>query len=1270
MKKILILVLTVVLMIAIFVGTVFYTETGLFLVKKSVNSIGSPFITIGSVKGKLSARWSLHDLEMDSPGLTVNISRVDCRLRPEKLLAGELGFVELMVKESRVTVRDKEEDGSLDSPVVLPELFIPFGFAIENVQVEELNIVEEDGGEIILIEKAGFRLSGKNHQLSLRDFYLKGTDFDLTLHGSLDFSRGWNFDLLGEYRFSGLEFEELSGTFSLNGPLDNPSVELGLHQPAAIRAAGSITHLLEDPVLNATVTGNEVNLSRICELWPEINLNTAEINLSGGIDGYHADISTVADWGDLNSIQITGSISSNWQGIEFQALSLAGENGTVTAEDSWISWTDTFRWGGRFIIKNFDPEMFTEELPGRIDAELSSQGKVVENGVEASFEIFKLEGIVHQQQIAVQGSVFLMENEVYTDGLQLKSGEFQGSAYVQQASFSWADTLNWSANISFDDFDPSVFYSELPGLISGQIVGEGQQVDQKSEGSLTLRNLSGELRGQTLNGEGNIEFRDGRLNTRGITVRHGRSKMQVSGTAGEQLSLDVTLLSPDISQLFPTAGGALSFKGRLTGTQQNPALHASLDAEDLIYGEYSISALKGDFHGQLKGEGMFSGSLQGEGIAVSGIVLSGGSVGISGSPAEHEMSIQASSGYGGLQMQARGRYSDKQWAGSLLKITLFPGKITLFPGDYGVWEQTGSASLVAGADGFKLTNLCLTGNVGELCLDGKLNTAEEDIYWQIKSSLAGGVLDWLNRWQLLPVVVSGIINGQLEAEGDSREVLYAEVQIDLPEADFEVGEMGEELRHILLDNTRFTGSLRDNRFRGVAYTAMNGGSIVQVSAEIENLGKFSLVPEQLFLTGELDLEGVDLDFLAPLTNYVLEPTGKINGSFSLSGTLNQPNADGELSIVDGGIALPDQGVILEDIHLTLSTVENGAQLSCGAASGPGRLIASGQVVYTENGILGDIGIKGEDFMLLSLPEYEIQISPDVRFLFSREKGELKGSVKIPTARITPEEMSSSVTVSNDVILINGGEEIKETAWPFYTSLDVQLGEDVQIDGYGLKGKLTGGLRVRDVPGSFLTGTGELDLIDGNFAIFGRSFDIERGRVLFTGGPIDNPGIDVRAQKRVTAEQAKGDGYVVGVDVNGLVQNLKFHLFSDPFMEDSDILAHLFVGRSLADSSEKEGSVLGAAAVALGLEGGSRIFQGVGNLLPVDDMHLEGSTEEEDMSFVVGKSITKDLYFGYDINVFSQLGVFRVRYGLTHGFSIETQTSTESTGTDILYSFEK
>jgi translocation and assembly module TamB len=124
------------------------------------------------------------------------------------------------------------------------------------------------------------------------------------------------------------------------------------------------------------------------------------------------------------------------------------------------------------------------------------------------------------------------------------------------------------------------------------------------------------------------------------------------------------------------------------------------------------------------------------------------------------------------------------------------------------------------------------------------------------------------------------------------------------------------------------------------------------------------------------------------------------------------------------------------------------------------------------------------------------------------------------------------------------------------------------------------------------------------------------------------------------------------------------------MDDTEILSSLAIGSSTLSFGDAKGGFWKSAAVTLGLQGSSEIFDGFGSVLQLDDMHLEGNTDREDVSLVVGKLVTKDLYIGYDINMFNQLGEFRVRYDLDSGFFAETRSSTESTGADLLYIFEK
>ena len=48
-----------------------------------------------------------------------------------------------------------------------------------------------------------------------------------------------------------------------------------------------------------------------------------------------------------------------------------------------------------------------------------------------------------------------------------------------------------------------------------------------------------------------------------------------------------------------------------------------------------------------------------------------------------------------------------------------------------------------------------------------------------------------------------------------------------------------------------------------------------------------------------------------------------------------------------------------------------------------------------------------------------------------------------------------------------------------TSLQVKLGEDVKLDGYGLTGHLRGEIAVLSKPGTYMTGQGQLSLAGGS-----------------------------------------------------------------------------------------------------------------------------------------------------------------------------------------------
>jgi translocation and assembly module TamB len=1267
MKRISLFFLSFFVLLFVFSVFLLTTESGLVLIQKTVNRLSGGVVSIGRVEGRLLGDLALNDIWLAGAGADIGVERLDYSWSPGRLLKAELHIARLNVTGVVIALKDEPENQPATDVVELPSALLPITVLVKSLVVNKLRIVGSDGAELFIIDKFIAGLEGNADRLTVREFNLQGPEIEMTLHGNIEVQRNWSLDMLGSWQLvesaelAEFGFHPMAGTFSVSGPLMDPHLELGIHSPGIIQVSADLVNLLETPEWRAKVEAKDVDLSTFIEDCPKIVLAAVTGDLTGNFESYRGHVQAEGSWDTLEGMQLVSDITGNFLGIDFESLRIEAEESSAEVEGGKISWRDIFSWEGRFRFKNFDPSVISEELRGRLSAELVSVGDVKENGVVASFEIFSLEGVLRDHMVSATGKVFLTETDVHTDGLTIRSGEVAGLAHIENGLFSWADKLSWSGKIRLDKFDPSWLYPEFPGSINGEFEGEGELGDNGLEGSLNIKRISGTLRGNELSGGGEITLSEDTLNTTGLVLKSGMSELLVHGRAGDDLALDFSLSSPDIGSFLPKGKGNMLLRGSLQGSRKKPRLDAKLQGAGLSYGENSLGRAQAEIHAGLSEDGPLTGSLVAEKISLGGYSIDKGRVELKGTLARHQIVVDGSGTKGKLAFKAQGSYRDG-WQGDLSHFRLDAL-------EYGVWQQESKTALKAARDNVLLERFCLANGESTVCLDGEVRL-EKELLWKVHGNLASVPLQWLNRLELLTVPVNGLINADIAANGDSSHVLSAKVESSVPAADVLVSVKDTEPVPLQFMASTLTLELSNALLQGNFNVRMRNGSQVVLVAEIEGVGGFSAPMLSLPLRGNLELKEFDLSSLSAFTGYGVEPTGWVSSTFTLAGTVGQPKIYGEISVRDGGIDLPYQGIVLSNIELSIEAGWEVVQVRGTATSGPGKLTAAGTVQYGTEGIEGELTIQGKDFLLVNLPEYAIRVNPDLLLTFSKDKGELKGTVDVPYGLITPEEMRDSISASEDVVLVSDIEEERLNGWPFNLNVNVRLGDDVRIDGYGLAGRLVGESRVTTTQGDSLAGRGKLDLVEGTFTIYGRSLNIKRGRVLFTGGPIDNPGIDVRAQVKVSDEEARGEGYTVGVDISGLVQDLQYHLFSDPFMEDTEILSLMIVGHSLADSTQTEGNILEAAAVMLGVKGSSGFVQGIGNLLQLDDLHLEGSSTKEDMSLVLGKRVTKYMYIGYDLNMFNQLGQFRVRYDLTRGFSVETTSSSESTGADLLYTFER
>jgi translocation and assembly module TamB len=416
------------------------------------------------------------------------------------------------------------------------------------------------------------------------------------------------------------------------------------------------------------------------------------------------------------------------------------------------------------------------------------------------------------------------------------------------------------------------------------------------------------------------------------------------------------------------------------------------------------------------------------------------------------------------------------------------------------------------------------------------------------------------------------------------------------------------------------------------------------------------------LAGEMKEKGL-LSAIFP--GLVRESRGTFNLDVAVGGTWAHPDYSGNVEIADGAAFLLTAGIQLEKIQARGHFVGERIEIeSFQAVSGPGRLQGSGMVRLKDWSLESYQAIvKGEHFETIHLPELQMEVSPDLTLEGAPGKIKIRGKVLIPHLLAKRFSNRAPVQPSSDVVLVGTSETEKKTM-PIAIDIEVRvvLGDRVLVKGMGLDARLTGDVTIRATSVDNITGEGEIKVAQGSYSAYGVGLKITRGNVLFSGGPVTRPTLDVEASRKVQDVTA-------GVKVTGTPQNPKIALYSDPTMSDTDILAYIVLGHPMG-ADHGQASLLMVAAGGLLSQGESSVVQDeIKNRLGLSELSVESGGENFQQSMVtVGKYLNPDLYIGLGQSLFTNSQEVRMRYNLSRRWEVESKMGAQS-GVDLFYKIE-
>ncbi len=165
--------------------------------------------------------------------------------------------------------------------------------------------------------------------------------------------------------------------------------------------------------------------------------------------------------------------------------------------------------------------------------------------------------------------------------------------------------------------------------------------------------------------------------------------------------------------------------------------------------------------------------------------------------------------------------------------------------------------------------------------------------------------------------------------------------------------------------------------------------------------------------------------------------------------------------------------------------------------------------------------------------------------------------------------------------------------------------------------------------------------------------------MFSGGPMNNPGVDIRAAKRYPDVKA-------GVNVRGTLPHPRISFFSEPPLPQSQILSLILAGGSLETAQSKSNRT--QTGNELLAQGSAILAQQLGARVGIEDVSVESDLDNQ-TSLVLGKYLSPRLYVSYGISFTEQLNTLKLRYTLSDRWTIKTEVG-KARGADLVYTIEK
>jgi translocation and assembly module TamB len=1217
-------------------------------------------LEVAQLNGPLRGPLDIRGLHYRTEGLDVLVDRVRFDWKLREIAHRQLDIQRLYADGVHVLTTPSEEKKKRGP---LPDMNLRFNILVRDARVRGLTIESKrpaPGEKPFVIDRIDLATTDIRNAVRVDALTVRSALFDADVTGSLHPQGDYPVDLNVRWAYRAPDMAPFSGHGRLTGTLEQLRVEQTLAAPFPVQVSADLLQPLYDLRFDARARFSDANPRQIKADLPDLPA-TGEIAAKGTIDEMTGSGNVRAVVPQVGPVQTSLRFARAFEvwTVEHADVALPGTPTRATASgkvaihpgaaspdlQADVNWWN-LSWPLRGAPKTVTSRRGSARLSGSLDHYRAAvQADVADPAGKIPPGHWNVEGSGTPERFAftsLRGDVL--------------AGRVTGRGEV-----AWKPAVRWNAELRGDGIDPSRIAPQVPGRVAFALTSRGTMTAAGPVGEVHVSRLEGSLRGQPVRAVADVRLAGDRQQISKLDATWSDARLSAAGWIGKAFDLSWDLTAPNLGVMVPQGGGSVLAQGHVSGPLATPRIQATARGQGLLVGTNSFASTDLTADVDLAPTGVVALDLHSTGVQSGNRRIDDLTVRARGVRTSHQIQVAARNQQGRLDLAlAGGLVGTTAWRGQIRQLDL-RAKPT------GDWSLTQPAALSASTGGVDLRGFCwgsADGGKARLCADGGWAKTGG---WNVDSRIADLPLDRFKPFLPTDLVITGNLNGHAAARGNGADLLMADV--DLRPGPGELRFPGREGQTVTF---RYTDGVLQARAgaggAGVATANLTFVDAGTMSARM-NLPRFrpGTPLGRQPLAGRIDVQLTNLAFVEGFVPDVQNLGGTLTGGYQLSGTVGSPRFVGEARLAGGKADVARLGIQLRDLKLAATGNGTGALALDGSVrSGKGTLTIRGQAGVPSPETPIRLAIQGRSFQAMNTEEIKAVVSPDLTLSYEGKVAKVEGQVDIPSADVNIEKREKGpVKTSQDVVFVNAAQDAApRNQLGVVARVRFVLGKDVQINVLGLKAKPTGSILALEDPGKVTRGVGELELTGGTFKAYGQDLTIERGRVVFAGGPIDNPGLDVRAYRKAT------DGTTAGIEAKGTIRTPEVTLWSDPAMGQSEQLAYLLTGKPLGQASPEEGSRLANAATALGLRGGNLVAKKLAARFGLEEARIESSGSIQQASLVVGKYLSPKLYVVYGLGIFEPVNTFRVRYLLNDRWTLQAESGGSATGADALYTVER